>query len=72
MAAGNTSPNMNAITIVAAGRASLCLLARAHLFDRYWTRNTAHRFGESPPWPGRDKTVDRYTPRVEFHFGGDV
>ena len=30
-------------TILAAGRADLCLLARAHLWDPYWTRHAALR-----------------------------
>ena len=41
MAVGNVSSWMDVNTIVAAGRADLCLLARAHLFDPYWTRHAA-------------------------------
>ncbi len=71
MAVGNISSYMDVNTIIAAGRADLCLLARAHLFDPYWTRHAAHMLGYSLPWPDPYKSVERYTPRFEFHFGGD-
>ena len=41
MAVGNISSYMDVNTIIAAGRADLCLLARAHLFDPYWARHAA-------------------------------
>jgi anthraniloyl-CoA monooxygenase len=72
MAVGNISSYMDANTIIAAGRADLCLLARAHLFDPYWTRHAASMLGYPLPWPDQYKSVERYTPRFEFHFGGDV
>jgi anthraniloyl-CoA monooxygenase len=72
MAVGNISSYMDVNTIIAAGRADLCLLARAHLFDPYWTRHAAYMLGHSLPWPDPYKSVERYTPRFEFHFGGDV
>jgi anthraniloyl-CoA monooxygenase len=71
MAVGNISSYMDANTIVAAGRADLCLLARAHLFDPYWTRHAAYMLGYQLPWPDPYRSVERYTPRFEFHFGGD-
>jgi anthraniloyl-CoA monooxygenase len=71
MAVGNVSSWMDANTIVAAGRADLCLLARAHLFDPYWTRHAAHMLGYDLPWPDQYSSVERYTPRFEFHFGGE-
>ena len=70
MAVGNISSYMDVNTIVAAGRADLCLLARAHLFDPYWTRHAAYMLGWPLEWPGPYKSVERYTPRFEFHFGG--
>jgi anthraniloyl-CoA monooxygenase len=70
MAVGNISSYMDANTIVAAGRADLCVLARAHLFDPYWTRHAAWMLGYPLPWPGPYKTVERYTPRFEFDFRG--
>jgi anthraniloyl-CoA monooxygenase len=39
-------------TIVAAGRADLCALARAHLTDPYLTLQGANRYGvATQPWP---------------------
>jgi anthraniloyl-CoA monooxygenase len=72
MAVGNISSYMDANTIIAAGRADLCLLARAHLFDPYWTRHAAHMLGYRLAWPDSYRSVERYTPRFEFHFGGDL
>jgi anthraniloyl-CoA monooxygenase len=62
---------MDVNTIIAAGRADLCLLARAHLFDPYWTRHAAYMLGWPLEWPDPYKSVERYTPRFEFHFGSD-
>ncbi|MEM7414462.1 MAG: bifunctional salicylyl-CoA 5-hydroxylase/oxidoreductase [Gemmatimonadota bacterium] len=71
MAVGNISSWMDVNTIIAAGRADLCLIARAHLFDPYWTRHAAHMLGYALPWPDPYRSVERYTPRFEFHFGGE-
>lgn len=71
MAVGNISSWMDVNTIVAAGRADLCLIARAHLFDPYWTRHAAYMLGYDLPWPDQYSSVQRYTPRFEFHFGGE-
>jgi anthraniloyl-CoA monooxygenase len=71
MAVGNISSYMDVNTIIAAGRADLCVLARAHLFDPYWTRHAAWMQGWPLPWPDPYKSVERYTPRFEFHFGGE-
>ncbi len=71
MAVGNVSSWMDVNTIVAAGRADLCLLARAHLFDPYWTRHAAAMQGWELPWPPQYASVARYTPRFEFHFRGE-
>lgn len=71
MAVGNVSSWMDVNTIISAGRADLCLLARAHLFDPYWTRHAAHMLGYEMEWPDPYKSVSRYTPRFEFHFGGE-
>jgi anthraniloyl-CoA monooxygenase len=39
-------------TIILAGRADLCLLARPHLIDPYWTLNAAVDQGYTDlPWP---------------------
>jgi len=71
MAVGNISSYMDVNTIIAAGRADLCVLARAHLFDPYWTRHAAWMLGYPLPWPGPYKSVERYTPRFEFRFTGE-
>jgi anthraniloyl-CoA monooxygenase len=71
MAVGNISSYMDVNTIIAAGRADLCVLARAHLFDPYWTRHAAWMLGYPLPWPGPYQSMDRYTPRFEFRFTGD-
>ena len=63
MAVGNISSYADVNTILAAGRADLCLLARAHLWDPYWTRHAAFELGYKLPWPGPYATLDRYRPR---------
>jgi anthraniloyl-CoA monooxygenase len=65
MAVGNISSYMDVNTILAAGRADLCAMARAHLWDPYWTRNAAWRLGYKLPWPKPYESLDRYTPRFE-------
>ena len=72
MAVGNISSWMDVNTILAAGRADLCLLARAHLFDPYWTRHAAHMQDYPLQWPDQYESVQWYTPRFEFHFGGET
>ncbi|NKB89594.1 MAG: bifunctional salicylyl-CoA 5-hydroxylase/oxidoreductase [Acidobacteria bacterium] len=65
MAVGNISSYMDVNTILAAGRADLCALARAHLWDPYWTRNAAQKQGWDLPWPDAYSVLDRYRPRFE-------
>lgn len=63
MAVGNISSYSDVNTILAAGRADLCLLARAHLWDPYWTRHAAHALGHPLAWPPPYASLDRYQPR---------
>jgi anthraniloyl-CoA monooxygenase len=63
MAVGAISSFADANTILAAGRADLVALARAHLYDPYWTRHAAQDFGVRLPWPDPYATINRYTPR---------
>ena len=63
MAVGNISSFEDVNGIVAAGRADLCLMARAHLWDPYWTRHAAYALGYPLPWPSQYETLDKYTPR---------
>jgi len=63
MAVGNISSYTDVNTILAAGRADLCVLARAHLWDPYWTRHAAYELGAPLPWPPQYESLNRYTPR---------
>jgi anthraniloyl-CoA monooxygenase len=63
MAVGNISSYADVNTILAAGRADLCLLARAHLWDPYWTRHAAFELGANLPWPEPYESLNTYRPR---------
>jgi len=63
MAVGNISSYTDVNTILAAGRADVCLLARAHLWDPYWTRHAAHALGYDLPWPNPYHSLQNYKPR---------
>jgi anthraniloyl-CoA monooxygenase len=63
MTVGNISSYTDVNTILAAGRADLCVLARAHLWDPYWTRHAAHELGWPVRWPDQYDTLDSYKPR---------
>src|SRR5262249_15297987 len=49
MTVGNISSAADVNTILAAGRADLVVLARAHLWDPYWTRHAAFDLGHDLP-----------------------
>jgi anthraniloyl-CoA monooxygenase len=63
MAVGNIFEPDHVNSIIAAGRADLCCLARPHLADPYWTLHAAARLGyDRVEWPvqylsGRDQLV---------------
>jgi anthraniloyl-CoA monooxygenase len=63
MTVGNISSPADVNTILAAGRADLVVLARAHLWDPYWTRHAAADLRHALPWPPMYDTLNRYTPR---------
>ncbi len=63
MAVGNISSYADGNTILAAGRADLVVLARAHLWDPYWTRHAAYELGAPLPWPPQYAALERYKPR---------
>ncbi len=63
MAVGNISSYADVNTILASGRADLCLLARAHLWDPYWTRHAARELAFSLPWPDPYESLNAYKPR---------
>jgi anthraniloyl-CoA monooxygenase len=50
-------------SILAAGRADLCVLARGHLWDPYWTRHAAWDQGYDLPWPDQYVSVKGFSPR---------
>jgi anthraniloyl-CoA monooxygenase len=63
MAVGNISSYTDVNTILTAGRADLCVLARAHLWDPYWTHHAAKELGFDLPWLPQYEVLDNYTPR---------
>jgi anthraniloyl-CoA monooxygenase len=63
MTVGNVVSYADVNSIVAAGRADLCVLARAHLYDPYWTRHAAREQGYELPWPEPYVSVQGFTPR---------
>ncbi|HZB91384.1 MAG TPA: bifunctional salicylyl-CoA 5-hydroxylase/oxidoreductase [Stellaceae bacterium] len=65
MTVGNISSYADVNSILVAGRADLCVLARAHLWDPYWTRHAAYEQGYALPWPLPYGTLQRYTPRFK-------
>src|SRR5256885_3267916 len=69
MAVGNISSFTDVNTILAAGRADLCVLARAHLWDPHWTRPAAHQMGHPLPRPAQHSPLDTHNPRVTSAAG---
>jgi anthraniloyl-CoA monooxygenase len=65
MAVGNITSYADVNSILVAGRADLCLLARAHLFDPYWTRHAATEQGYDLPWPKQYRSITGYEPRLK-------
>ncbi|HEX9159081.1 MAG TPA: bifunctional salicylyl-CoA 5-hydroxylase/oxidoreductase, partial [Rhizomicrobium sp.] len=63
MAVGNIYEIDHVNSILAAGRADLCCLARPHLIDPYWTLHAAAQQGydgiawPKQYWPGRDQLI---------------
>jgi anthraniloyl-CoA monooxygenase len=55
-------PDVN--SIIAAGRADLVAIARAHLYDPYWTRHAAAEQEYDMRWPPQYRSVARY--RLRF------
>jgi anthraniloyl-CoA monooxygenase len=65
MAVGAISSHADVNSILAAGRADLCVLARAHLFDPYWTHHAAQKQGVELPWPPQYAVLSGYSARFE-------
>ncbi len=64
MTVGNISSAADVNTILAAGRADLVVMARAHLYDPYWTRHAAAELEYPLPWPPPYASLNRYRPRL--------
>jgi anthraniloyl-CoA monooxygenase len=64
MTVGNISSYADVNSILVAGRADLCVLARAHLFDPYWTRHAASEQGHELAWPDQYGSLANYQPRL--------
>jgi anthraniloyl-CoA monooxygenase len=65
MTVGNIASYDDVNSILAAGRADLCVLARGHLYDPYWTRHAAYEQGFDLPWPDQYVSVKGFTPRLD-------
>ncbi len=63
MTVGNIQSFGDASAIVLGGRADLCVIARMHLADPYWTRHAAYHYDWPLAWPSQYKAVEVYTPR---------
>jgi anthraniloyl-CoA monooxygenase len=63
MTVGAISSWQDVNSIIAAGRADLCVLARAHLYDPYWTRHAAAEQGYALDWPDQYRSVALFRPR---------
>ena len=64
IAVGAISSYDDVNTIILAGRADLCALARPHLWDPHWTLHAAADQGVDMPWmpqyrSGRARAADR-------------
>ena len=71
MAVGNISSYADCNSVIAAGRADLCVMARAHLFDPYWTQHAAFEQQVNlKSWPPQYRTMNRYVPRFEWSARG--
>jgi len=64
MTVGAVASYADVNSILAAGRADLCALARGHLYDPYWTRHAAWEQGFEVAWPDQYVSVKGFTPRL--------
>ena len=63
MTVGNIQSYADANSIIASGRGDICVIARMHLFDPYWTRHAANSLNYDLKMPNQYKSVQKYTPR---------
>jgi len=64
LAVGNIQSHEDVNAILAAGRADLVLMARAHLWDPYWTRHAAYALGHALAWPNQYESLNNYNSRI--------
>jgi len=64
MTVGAITSHADVNSIIAAGRADLCVLARAHLYDPYWTLHAAWEQGWELPLPNQYVSLKNFTPRL--------
>ena len=64
MTVGAIASHADVNSIIAAGRADLCVLARAHLYDPYWTLHAAFEQGQEFRLPDQYVTLKHFTPRI--------
>ena len=62
MTVGNISSWADINSVLAAGRADLCLLARMHLYDPYFTRHAAYEQNVPLDWPVQYELARTITP----------
>jgi anthraniloyl-CoA monooxygenase len=76
MTVGNISSYADVNSILVAGRADLCSIARAHLYDPYWTRHAALEQYVMLPTPNPYSVLsiphDEYVPRCEWSPRGNL
>jgi len=63
MAVGAISSSTDVNSVLAAERADLCCLTRAHLYDPYWTRHAAREQDWDLPWPEQYILARDFSPR---------
>jgi len=64
MTVGAITSHADVNSIIAAGRADLCVLARAHLYDPYLTLHAAWEQGWGLPLPNQYVSLKNFTPRM--------
>ena len=50
--------------VLAGGRADICVLARAHLYDPYYARHAARAMGYDLPLPAQYRSIEDWEPRL--------
>ncbi|MBX3182581.1 MAG: oxidoreductase [Polyangiaceae bacterium] len=65
MTVGNISSFSDINSIIAGGRADVCLLARGHLFDPYFTQHAARAQGVEVSWPSQYASVANFRARAD-------